>query len=304
MRYRLILFTLLSFMVFFIGACTFPGASSPTPFVFPTPNLTLTAVFAPTSTETPILPTEPPVQTSSSTPVPAVETSDATTPTATQVITGDTRPNGSPVIALYLDTAPTIDGDLSDWLGTTYDTEEIVFGASNWTGKEDLSARYFIGWDDSNLYLGVDVTDDSFVQVSRGRYMYKGDEVEIQLDANLGSDFSTVVLNSDDLQIGLSPGNFSSLKPEAYRWFPRNVEGYLTSPIIAAKRTDYGYALEAKIPWVIFGVTPVDDARFGFALSLSDNDLAGTAIQQSMISSVSTRKLTNPTTWGTLILDR
>ncbi len=70
----------------------------------------------------------------------------------------------------------------------------------------------------------------------------------------------------------------------------------------AGKTSTTGYTLEAKIPWSVFGLTPVDGARYGFALSVSDNDAAGTATQQSMVSSVSTRTLVNPTTWGTLIL--
>src|SRR5512142_2384074 len=33
-----------------ITACSMPGAAAPTPFEFPTPNLTLTAIFQPTAT--------------------------------------------------------------------------------------------------------------------------------------------------------------------------------------------------------------------------------------------------------------
>jgi hypothetical protein len=64
-----------------------------------------------------------------------------------------------------------------------------------------------------------------------------------------------------------------------------------------------GFYLEASIPWSTFGVTPNAGSTFGFTLSVSDNDTPGTTEQQSMISSVDTRRLTNPTTWGTLILD-
>jgi hypothetical protein len=37
-------------------------------------------------------------------------------------------------------------------------------------------------------------------------------------------------------------------------------------------------------------------------VSVSDNDAVGTAAQQSMVSSVSSRTLLNPTTWGTMVL--
>jgi hypothetical protein len=71
---------------------------------------------------------------------------------------------------------------------------------------------------------------------------------------------------------------------------------------VKAKQAADGYALEAKIPWTVFGVTPTSGDKYGFAISISDDDQADTAVQQSMVSSVITRKLLNPTTWGTLIL--
>ncbi len=112
----------------------------------------------------------------------------------------------------------------------------------------------------------------------------------------------TLFLSGDDYQIGMSAGNFGSHAPEAYRWFPASLQAPLPGVLIKAKQVTAGYTLEAKIPWTTFKLTPTSGARFGFALSLSDDDLPGSAVQQSLVSSVPTRKLTNPTTWGTLIL--
>jgi len=50
-------------------------------------------------------------------------------------------------------------------------------------------------------------------------------------------------------------------------------------------------------------VTPYGGLSMGFALSISDNDAAGQALQQTLVSSNGLRKLTNPTTWGVLTLD-
>ncbi len=221
--------------------------------------------------------------------------------------TGDlnTRPNGSPVTAAYFTTLPVIDGDLSEWTTTEYTADQTVPSAGeNWTGASDVSAKYYIGWDANYLYLAVRRTDDAFVQVSWGRYMYRGDDVEIQLDTDLAGDYYTTSMSSDDYQIGLSPGNFGSIEPEAYRWFPRYLESWITAAEVEAKLTDAGYDLEAKIPWSAFGVSPLGGSRYGFALSLSDNDAAGVSTWQSMVSSVNTRRLTDPTTWGTLILEQ
>ncbi len=299
-----------------VGAsCTLPGASSPTPFTFPTPNLTHTAIFQATPTETPIPPTLPAIDFS---PTPlivtpgGVETQPGVTATSTAATGLPTatakpgfRPNGTPVIASYLTTPPTIDGDLSDWNTTAYTADEALpYANSSWTGAGDLSATYYLGWNENYLYIGIKRVDDTFVQISYGRYMYRGDDIEIQLDANLNGDFNTTYLSADDYQIGLSPGNFSTRNEEAYRWYPRSLEKWLTNVTVQAVRMGEGYDLEARIPWSVFGITPVENQNYGFALSLSDNDVAGTSSWQSMVSSVTTRKLANPTTWGTLSLEK
>jgi hypothetical protein len=285
-----------------IAACTLPGATSPTPFTFPTPNLTLTAIFAPTVTPTPEVPTLPPIEPTATTAPSA--TAGVFVPTSTSTISSLTvRPNGSPVTAAYLTAPPTIDGSLNDWSSASYSASQLVFGASNWSGAADLGASYYIGWDTTNLYLGVKVTDDKLVQVSHGASIFKGDDVELQLDTALALDFFSTSLSVDDFQIGMSPGNFDSLPPEAYRWYPVSQAGSLSSVVVKAQKATGGYVLEAKIPWLIFGMTLKGGEHLGFALSVSDDDLSGKAIQQSMVSSVSTRNLVNPTTWGTLILE-
>lgn len=287
-------------------ACTLPGTSSPTPFVIPTADVTLTAMFAETAD---FVPTEvPPAITLpvSPTPSPTVVLGSSPgpgTPVGTVTpVSRDTRPNGTPIEATFLDTPPTLDGDLSDWDATSYKSDKIVFGSSNWTGTSDASAEYHIGWTNEALYLAVKVTDDAHVQVSSGSLLYKGDEVELQLDTNLAGDYFSNILSADDYQIGLSPGNFSSLRTESWRWYPRSTRGPLSVISIHVKSRSDGYDLEAKIPWSVVGVSPSEGASYGFALSISDNDLKGAPVQQSMVSSVSSRTLSNPTTWGTLVL--
>ncbi len=283
-----------------MAACTLPGAASPTPFTFPTPNLTHTAIFAGQATEPAAEATQAPIETPAP-PTPATVEPIITLLPSPTLSPLSARPNGTPVRAAYLATAPTIDGILSEWTSPPYTADQIVFGAAAWTGTSDLSATFFIGWDAGNLYLAAHVRDDRHVQTASGRYLYKGDDVEIQLDADLAGDYYSTVLSADDYQIGLSPGDFAARPTEVYRWYPS--EASLPTVTVAARKTDQGYDLEARIPWSVFDVTPASGASYGFALSFSDNDLAGSAVQQSMVSNVPTRRLLNPTTWGTLILE-
>jgi len=303
-----------------IVSCTLPGATSPTPFSFPTPNLTHTAIFSTPSTPYVESPTNTPVV------VIADETSAATqddgeaTATSTPETTGEialdtiipeatssslnSRSNGTPVTAAYRSFTITIDGDLGEWTTASYTANETVpYAGSGWSGPSDLSATFYIAWDTTNLYIAVIRTDDTFVQTSWGRYMFKGDDIEIQLDTDLAGDYYTASMSQDDYQIGLSPGNFGSLDAEVYRWFPRSLEAKVDSAEITAEKDGNGYNLEAKIPWSIFGLTPTAGSHFGFALSLSDNDTTGVSTWQSMVSNVNTRRATDPMTWGTLILE-
>jgi hypothetical protein len=289
-----------------LTGCTLPGLTSPTPFTFPTPNLTHTAVFTGIAfeTSTPLPPPTQAVASATAKPVGTITgTVDPLSVTATPG-TKNTRPNGNPITAAYLSSPPTIDGDLGEWTSTLYVVNETApHAGENWTGETDLSATFYIGWDVDYLYLGVKRTDDTFVQISWGRYMYRGDDIEIQLDTDLAGDFDMVTMSGDDYQVGLSPGNFGSIASEAYRWYPRYLESWLTTVVLEAVETKRGYDLEAKIPWSVFDITPMGDSRFGFAISLSDNDIPGTSDWQSMVSSVNTRRVTDPTTWGTLILE-
>ncbi|MBM3122381.1 MAG: hypothetical protein FJZ97_09395 [Chloroflexi bacterium] len=304
MSRRVLILTMLA-LAAAASACSLPGAAAPTPFTLPTPNLTLTAIFAPTATPAEPLATETPVVASTIaiptfTPTGTLPT-PAGGPTATVDPSGS-RPNGAPLNAANLAVAPAIDGELGEWTGGSYPLPACVYGCSLRSGDADLSAQVYLGWDATNLYLAVQVRDDKVVVVRSGRNLYLSDDIEIQFDANLAADFTSTSLSSDDYQLGLSTGNFGTIAANAYRWYPRSAEGSLSAVVVKGKQLADGYTLEAKIPWTVFGVTPVAGAKYGFAVSVSDDDQAGTAVQQSMISSVASRKLLNPTTWGTLVL--
>lgn len=215
-----------------------------------------------------------------------------------------TRPNGEELHALHASIS-VIDGDLNEWGDLPYTIDEVVFQPDNWLGVTDQSVRFALAWDVGYLYLAAHVTDDAHVQTQLGELIFRGDSLEILLDSDLAGDFNSSELSTDDYQLGLTPGEDKIGGPDTYVWFPFNKAGRPADVKVSARQdeTGNGYYLEAAIPWTVFGLTPVSGNRFGFALSSSDNDTPGTAEQQSMISSSPARRLTDPTTWGTLILD-
>jgi hypothetical protein len=301
---RTALWSLLAVLSVTLAGCTLPAAASPTPFTFPTPNLTLTVIFSPTATETPVAPTLPPLlpsPTPESSPSP-VAPLPAVTPTASPIPPSGARQGGPVVAAARLTTPPTIDGNVAEWTTPSYLIDRCTFGCGSWSGIDDAYAIYYLGWDAEALYVAVKTSDDRHVQSSTGSRLYRGDSVEIQFDANLAADFRQTSLSGDDFQIGFSPGDFASRTPEVYRWHPTGIAGPSSQMLVRAQETDDGYMLEARVPWSQLGVSPATGVMYGFAISISDNDAAGTAQQQSLVSNAPARELFDPTTWGTMIL--
>ncbi len=214
------------------------------------------------------------------------------------------RPNGPIIHAAHRDTPPNIDGQIDDWPPLPNVVDQNVFGPGAWFGPTDQSASFGVAWDAAALYLLVVVADDVHVQNAHGELLYRGDSLELQFDANLAGDFGDTRLSGDDYQIGLSPG-VDRQTPEVYLWNPADRRGLDTGLSLATRAGpgEGGYFLEAAIPWALLAAAPAARDSYGFALNSSDDDSAGTSEQQSMVSSVSTRKLLDPSSWGTLALD-
>jgi len=272
---------------------------SPTPTV---PQATATTKPAATATLTATVPpptaTATPTVSASATPTPAAPGPSATPTTSTGL-----RP-GPRLVAYALKQPLTIDGHGQDWptMLPWYPVEHVTYGHANYQGPRDLHGQLRVAWDANYLYLFWDVTDDVFVQTQHAALLYKGDSAEILVDTNLAADYYTRYLSPDDYQIGFSPGSPPGHKPEAWLWYPRSLAGPVVGARIAAQATDKGYTIEVALPWYHLNLAPFAGLKVGFAASISDNDLPGSALQQTLISTSPFRHLTDPTTWGELLL--
>jgi hypothetical protein len=315
-RIRYLFFAVLVFGV--ASACQLSGSKAPTAFTFPTPDFTGTAIYysvatslAPSaSPRTAITPSATRPLLPTSTPIPVVTATQGGTATLAPTVTLPPTVTSAPlirsvgkIVATFLQTPPNVDGNLSQWTLYQYPADFVVYGKDEWSNAQDLSAKVMVGWDYTNLYLGVHVLDDRYIQNSSGEYLYLGDSLEVLMDTNLPADFYVNSLSPDDFQLGISPGSPDpGDDPEAYLWFPRTIKGLRAKVKIAAQDVDGGYDVEVAIPWSVFEVNPAAGQHFGFAFSVSDNDKTTEDLQQSMVSSVPNRHLTDPTTWGDLLL--
>lgn len=314
------IFLAVSAIVISAIACNAPQITRSTPSVYPTFDLTLTALSEPvtaTPSQTIIIPTASatasvtvPAPTSTFTSVPSTATftpiPNTATPTSTSTKVSYVGPSirpGTKIKAYYLRREPTIDGVFDEWELPRYPVESVVYGVDHWSGKDDLSANVMVGWDDFNIYIAVKVIDDKYVQKATGEDLFMGDSLEVLMDTKVANDYYLEILSLDDYQVGISPGSPEpGTNTEAYLWYPRDERGERGKVKIGAMLTDNGYRAEFKIPWDTFNIQPVKGTHYGFAFSVSDNDRSGEKVQQSMVSSSSNRQLTNPSTWGDLEL--
>lgn len=190
-----------------------------------------------------------------------------------------------------------------NWDAPEYAANYLVYDTGKWVDSTDLSAGFKMLWDEDYLYISFKVKDEKYQQQSTGLYLYQGDSVEVLVDTDVQDDFYTRSLNWDDFQIGASAGQGAvGADPEAYIWFPTSVDGPTTKVKVGAQTHNTGYRISMAIPWSLLGVDPYTGARFGFAASVSDDDSKNGETQQTMISSSPYRILTDPTSWGDLIL--
>ncbi len=248
-------------------------------------------------TPEPLSGTETAVPAESNTPLPLAAT--ATLPSNAQ--------SNSNVAVPSLATAPTIDGELSEWDGEPLVVSPfLVHTAASWDGSDDILAKWYLGWDADNLYIAAAVTDDAHVQTQTGPTIFRGDSLSLQFDTNREGDFGPT-LSADDYQIDLSPGDFGDVPASVVRYRGRASGDIPEAPghgiVMAAQKTDDGYTLEAAIPWNDLALSPEPGLTIGVALNVNDNDGVGTAVQEVMKSHVATRKFGDPTTWGTLTLE-
>ena len=159
--------------------------------------------------------------------------------------------------------SPVLDGDFSKWQsGKVYvlnRSSQLEDGEQLWKGPDQFSARVAFGWDEENLYIGVDVVDPQLYQPFVGRGVEKGDVFHLVFDT------------AEEIRTGrpvgiynlyLSPGNFMSTKPSIYcdeNFFPPrpHPHDYNREIKTAWKKTVAGFSGDIVIPASFF------DAKFG-----------------------------------------
>ena len=153
---------------------------------------------------------------------------------------------------------PIIDGNPEDWVSqTAYVIATPTLGNPS---ASDLSGTFRTMWDDSNLYLFLDVDDD--ILNNDGEY-WQDDVIGLHLDT-LNDD--SMGMNSDDFKIILRYDN------TLIDGFTGTENPEWSSIDHAAAITGSGYSIETAIPFALLGIAPNENYVIGFDIAIYDDD--------------------------------
>ncbi len=187
--------------------------------------------------------------------------------------------------SVHLASAPTIDGDGSDWPeGPLYPTPHVAEGEPD----PRVSSEWRLGWDDEALYLFVVVSDPEVMvrHATQPWLLYRGDGIDMIFGADPSRPGSEV-LRDDDIQISIGPDTPEATSAVAGRQVPSppssNTDSECPGRVFgdgaaapdveaAATATSLGYQIEARVPWTVIGRAPDPGGVYGTILTVSDVD--------------------------------
>lgn len=159
---------------------------------------------------------------------------------------------------------PVIDGQAEDlWSNAQkYDIKNVMYTALS--GPNDCSASYRAMWDANNLYLLVEVTDDSLT--NDGGEFYNNDSIEIFIDSDNSKSTS---YGDDDFHFHLTwDKNKPTIGEMAHQTTAEGIQ-------FAMITTQTGYRTEIKFPWSTLKVKPSAGTTVGLDIHVNDDDDGG-----------------------------
>ncbi|MGB6650378.1 MAG: sugar-binding protein [Bacteroidota bacterium] len=192
-------------------------------------------------------------------------------------------------VAHYASSPPALDGSWKGWdrsspmlINKASQIGRLLFGNQPWDGEGDLSARISVMYDDTYLYVGAAVRDDSLVthwDFPRMSYPWDTDCMEVVLDTRV---------NSSQGYDPPTPGLYRHLSMAEHRvtdfsaemWQGAGAGGpLLPKPNLAPGAETYfhptsdGYAIVARYPLSSLGdIIAKPGFKIGFDVAINDND--------------------------------
>lgn len=185
--------------------------------------------------------------------------------------------------------SPALDGTVdADWLKAPECSMMSSPVAGTLGSAADLSATFRLLWDETALYVLVEVSDD--IRQDDSPELWQDDGVEVMID--IGNDKAGSI-GADDFQYLIDAGAAS---------FEERKHGASSGVAMAASSVTGGYVLEVSLPWATLGLAqPGAGIEIGFCLAVDDDDDGGDRDGQIAWKGTSDNYRT-PSLWGTAML--
>jgi len=200
------------------------------------------------------------------------------------------------------------------------DATQLVRDGHFWNGPDDLSAKIYIAWDETNLYIGAEVNEDSVFGAIETLPLDGMDNFQIYLSTNPADDPNRTEYGINDFKFYLiMDGEYwdtavdRSMVPKdnRMRYISKGLDGgesVLEGYECMAEQATMGFTYECKIPWACFSneriavYTPAvgDTVNFNFLITDISYPCPGTEFVPQIAWTGNASMDTNPSVWGLL----
>lgn len=233
-----------------------------------------------------------------------------------------TRPN----ITAHKATEVTIDGSLDEWNldspAVVEDATQVIRDVVFWQGANDCSAKFYLAWDENNLYMAADVTEDTPLGAIEMLPIDGEDNLKLYISTDPTADPERQEYGTNDFLVYfiMDEGFWDTAidrsmvpKDARQRFVSVGMDGgesVLEGYECAVQSTAAGFIWEAVIPWACFSnnkiavYTPAagDVLSCNFAITDISYPCPGTEYIPQMAWTGTLKINSNPSQWGSVTL--
>ena len=231
-----------------------------------------------------------------------------------------------------------IDGNLGEWNldspAVVNDAAQLIKDAHMWKGTDDLSVTFYLAWDEDNIYIAADVTEDTPLGAIEMLPVNGEDNLILYLSTDPNADPDREAYGTNDFMIYfvMDEGFWSTVVDRSM--LPKDVnksvrykslgslneggENVLPGYECAVEKTVKGFTWEAKVPWSALSkenelqdkkcslerYTPAvgDTLLCDFSITDIDYPCPGTEYIPEMAWTGTAKIKTTPLQWGSVTL--
>ena len=226
-----------------------------------------------------------------------------------------------------------IDGDLGEWNldspAVVADAAQVIRDVVFWQGPVDCSAKFYLAWNEENLYIAADVTEDTPLGAIEMLPIDGEDNLKLYISTDPAADPNRTEYGTNDFLIYfvMDEGFWDTAidrsmvpKDSRLRFVSLGMDGgesVLPGYECAVQKTAAGFTWEAVIPWAdlssentlakknkVEKYTPAagDVLSCNFAITDISYPCPGTEYIPQMAWSGSQKINQNPSLWGSVTL--